>query len=139
MSPVHDFEVIRLCYILFQVMVLCLLNMRMEVGIVVEAMVEAEVVGEDVVSVAVEGVVTMDLSLIPSRMEDTIKKHLFKAEVFAHLYLLYFSVCGLCLCPSTVSIRIVVCHPSELGLIGMGLIRFHCGLELGSMVVLISC
>lgn len=66
-----------------EVMVLCLLNMRMEVGTVIGAILEVGVEGEDVVSVAVGEEDIMDLILMQSKMEATIMKHLLKAVVVA--------------------------------------------------------
>ncbi|KAK9216890.1 hypothetical protein WN944_008902 [Citrus x changshan-huyou] len=67
-----------------KVMVLCLLNMRMEVGTaIIGAILEVGVGGEDVVSVAVGEEDIMDLILMQGKMEATIMKHLLKAVVVA--------------------------------------------------------
>lgn len=67
-----------------EVMVLCLLNMRMEVGTaIIGAILEVGVEGEDVVSVAVGEEDIMDLILMQGKMEATIMKHLLKAVVVA--------------------------------------------------------
>lgn len=61
-------------------MALCL-NMMMEVMTAAGVILGVGGVGEDVVSVAVEGEVTMDLRLMCSKMEHTMKKHLLKVAV----------------------------------------------------------
>lgn len=59
---------------------LCL-NMMMEVMTAAGVILGVGGVGEDVVSEAVEGEVTMDLRLMCSKMEHTMKKHLLKVAV----------------------------------------------------------
>lgn len=78
---------------LFQVMVLFLLIMRMELGIVIGEMQGGGVEEEDVASEDMEGEDTMVTGLICSKMVDTTRMHLFKAVVFASFSLFLFIMC----------------------------------------------
>lgn len=62
-------------------MVLSLLSTRMEAGTAIVVMLGVEAEEEDEVSVAGDVAATMDLSLIGSKMEDTIMKPLLKVAV----------------------------------------------------------
>lgn len=74
-----------ICCIFLQGMVLSLLSTRMEAGTAIVVMLGVEAEEEDEVSVAGDVAATMDLSLIGSKMEDTIMKPLLKVAVVGFL------------------------------------------------------